>query len=101
MGTAMPKASLLELPLGPNPPFLVANCSFPAVLAAPRAQQPRHCPLAEVAGTAACAVTPWHQPGTDHLSAGAQNQGSGAGSMLCLQASRAGTIVELQNKLTL
>lgn len=90
MGTAMPKASLLELPFGSNPPFLVANCSFPAVLAAPRAQQPPRCPLAEVAGTAACAVTPLHQPGTEQLSARAQNQGSGP--------SRAGTMVELQNK---
>lgn len=44
-----------------------------------------------------CAVTPLHQPGTEHLFAGSQNQGSGAGSMLCPQTSRAGTVVELQN----
>lgn len=40
MGTAMPKTSLLELHLGLNPPFLVANCSFPAVLAAPELSSP-------------------------------------------------------------
>lgn len=99
MGTAMPKPSLLDLPLGLNPPFLVANCSFPSVLAAPRAQQPLHYPLAEGAGPDVCAVTPLHQPGSEHLSAGAQSQGSGAGSTLCPQTSRAGTVVELQNKL--
>lgn len=99
VGTAMPKTLLLELSLALNPPVLVANCSFPAALAAPRAQQPLHCPLPEGAGPAVCAVTPLHQPGTEHLSAGAQSQGNGAGSMLCPQTSRAGTVVEHQNKL--
>lgn len=89
MGTAMPKPSLLELPLGLNPPFLGTNWREEE-LAAPRAQQPLHCPLAEGAGPA---VTPLHQPGTEHLSAGAQRQGSGAGSILCPQ-----TELELQNK---
>lgn len=51
VGTAMQKASLLELPLGPNAPFSVPSCSFPAALAAPRAQQPQHSHLAVAAGT--------------------------------------------------
>lgn len=100
VGTAMPKASLLELPLGPNALFLVANCIFPAVLAAPRDQQPQQCPLAEVAGTAVCAVTPLCLPGTEHLSAGVQKQRSGDGSTLCPHTDRAGTVGELQNKMT-
>lgn len=74
------------IPLGAAPwsklPFWGANCTFPAELAAPRAQQPLHCPLAEGADPA---VTPLHQPGTEHFPAGAQSQGSGAGSILCPQ----------------
>lgn len=97
VGTVMQKASLLKLPLGPNAPFAVPSCSFPAALAAPRAQ-PRHSHLAVAAGTDShVCCSPFIAVGWPNTSPqGSQHKARAAGSMFHPQTSRVGTVAELQ-----
>lgn len=95
MGTALQKPSPLELPLGPNTSFPEPGCSFPAVLAAPRAQQPQHGHLVAVAAGTDSHVH--HSPFTPARLPSPRGEQGWQHAL----TSRAGTVVELQNKLTL